>query len=519
MPFAVRRAAVGVAIITLVAALLLARPASGAQFWDVPDGSVYAGAVSWLVGEGITTGVSSGGFAPQAPVTRGQMALFLWRQAGQPAAGSGAQFWDVPDGSVYAGAVSWLVGEGITTGVSSGGFAPQAPVTRGQMALFLWRQAGQPAAGSGAQFWDVPDGSVYAGAVSWLVGEGITTGVSSGGFAPQAPVTRGQMALFLWRQAGQPSPAAPPTSEPSPSPSPSPSLDPPPPPPPALHDKLYPDTALAAGEVLSSANGEQNFVMQGDGNLVLYRGSTVLWASGTDGHPGARVVMQSDGNLVVYKDGRPLWDSNTDGNPVAFLAVQDDGNVVIYAPTGRAVWSTNTVVQPPSGGGTTGGGDLASLCGRTYDYSCLSRFGYGAADTGTWAEWYYRYASSNYHNCTRFVAYYLAHFLNMQPPGGSFGDAWNWGKTDGEGGQTSRTSLKERGYAVDGTPRVGDIAWYDRDAYSSFGHVGVVVEVGAGYVIVASDSYTEPVGYTQVVRQTPSGRYPTGFIHVGTPNW
>jgi hypothetical protein len=41
--------------------------------------------------------------------------------------------------------------------------------------------------------------------------------------------------------------------------------------------------------------------MQGDGNLVLYDyAGHPRWASGTDGHHGARLVLQCDGNLVIY---------------------------------------------------------------------------------------------------------------------------------------------------------------------------------------------------------------------------
>lgn len=90
--------------------------------------------------------------------------------------------------------------------------------------------------------------------------------------------------------------------------------------------------------------------MQNDGNSVLYeswRGSDVpVWASATDGNPGASVVMQGDGNLVVYRgDGVALWDSGTWDNPGSQLVLQDDGNAVVYAPDGRALWASDTYRQ------------------------------------------------------------------------------------------------------------------------------------------------------------------------------
>ena len=91
-----------------------------------------------------------------------------------------------------------------------------------------------------------------------------------------------------------------------------------------------------------------------------------------------------------------------------------------------------------------------SVCAKTSTFDCLARFGYGANDTGTWAESYYRgnTADAGYHNCTRFAAFYMAKYLGYGDPGSSYGAAWNWGLTDAEGGATNRTSLKERGFRV-----------------------------------------------------------------------
>ncbi len=150
-----------------------------------------------------------------------------------------------------------------------------------------------------------------------------------------------------------------------------------------------------------------------------------------------------------------------------------------------------------------------SVCAQSSTFTCLQRFGYGTADTGTWAESYYRKgtANLNFHNCTRFAAFYMQRYLGIKDPGLSFGAAGNWGLSDAEGGDITRTSLKELGYAVDTTPTVGSIAWWKS------GHVGVVIEVGAGWITVASDNYAG-AGYADVSRRTSSGYYPTGFIHV-----
>lgn len=89
-------------------------------------------------------------------------------------------------------------------------------------------------------------------------------------------------------------------------------------------DVLYPNHGV------SSCGGEYTFVVQDDGNLVEYRGTTPLWASNTVGHGGDHLVMQSDGNLVLYAGSAPLWNSRTEGHPGARFSIQDDGNIVVY---------------------------------------------------------------------------------------------------------------------------------------------------------------------------------------------
>ena len=98
---------------------------------------------------------------------------------------------------------------------------------------------------------------------------------------------------------------------------------------------------LSSGQSLTSGNGANMLVMQGDGNLVLLRQGVPQWSSRTYNHPGAYATMQGDGNLVVYSSaGAPLWYSGTSGNPGATTYLQDDGNIVIYARLPS--WSSNT---------------------------------------------------------------------------------------------------------------------------------------------------------------------------------
>ena len=106
-------------------------------------------------------------------------------------------------------------------------------------------------------------------------------------------------------------------------------------------DRLSAGAGLTAGQSLHSPSWAFQVTVQADGNVVVYRGGSARWSTGTYGHPGARLALQSDGNLVVYDTrGVALWNSGTYGSGNADqLAMQDDGNLVLYAGS-RAVWAT-----------------------------------------------------------------------------------------------------------------------------------------------------------------------------------
>lgn len=105
---------------------------------------------------------------------------------------------------------------------------------------------------------------------------------------------------------------------------------------------------LRAGERLMPGQqlekGPYVFVMQQDGNLVLYKNGKPLWASNTDGRAVQNLIMQNDGNLVMYGyNNKPVWASGTNGKDGAYLILQSDGNVVIYyIPPVQPVWDTGT---------------------------------------------------------------------------------------------------------------------------------------------------------------------------------
>lgn len=172
------------------------------RFVDVDPSAFYAVAADCLASRYITTGWGGDPsvFNPTGEVTRGQMAAFLWRIAGSPGHPTApllCDYSDVDKRDFYARASCWLKTQNITTGWGGDPlvFNPKAPVTRAQVAAFLWRYAGEPSAE--CTFDDVPADAYYAEAACWLKAEDITTSTNT--FNPGGVVTRGQMAAFLWR--------------------------------------------------------------------------------------------------------------------------------------------------------------------------------------------------------------------------------------------------------------------------------------------------------------------------------
>lgn len=170
-------------------------------FVDVKQGDYYYNAVQWAVGKKITSGTSATTFTPDGICTRAQTVTFLWRSQGSPkAAGAENPFTDVSKDAYYYDAVLWAVEQGITNGTSATTFSPDATVTRGQTAAFLWRVAKQPQVDQTANpFADVTQDAYYYNAVLWAVAKEITNGTSSTTFSPDQGCTRAQIVTFLWR--------------------------------------------------------------------------------------------------------------------------------------------------------------------------------------------------------------------------------------------------------------------------------------------------------------------------------
>ena len=173
-------------------------------FIDVPAKAFYVDPVAWAVKNDITKGVDDTHFGSNMACTRGQVVTFLWRAAGCPEPeNTKTNFTDIKAGAFYEKAVAWAVEQGITNGLSSEKFGPDATCSRGQIVTFLWRFRGKPAPENAVTpFKDLKAGGFYLEAVAWAVENEVTNGMTATTFGPDATCTRGQVVTFLYRTAG-----------------------------------------------------------------------------------------------------------------------------------------------------------------------------------------------------------------------------------------------------------------------------------------------------------------------------
>ena len=172
------------------------------RFDDVAESAWYYTAVEYVAENGIMSGVSAREFAPNAGFSRAMLAQTLYAMSGKPAVKAEGTFADVVANAWYADAVNWAAEKGYVSGVGDGKFAPDASVTREQMALILYRYAGSPDASGMAQkeFADSSSVSAYAAdAIRWAVHEGLISGMENNTLVPQGTATRAQVATILMR--------------------------------------------------------------------------------------------------------------------------------------------------------------------------------------------------------------------------------------------------------------------------------------------------------------------------------
>ena len=129
------------AMLVLGSVTVLAAPAN--RFDDVLEDAWYVEDINYVIQNNLMNGMSDTSFGPDDLMTRGQFVAMLGRLAGvEDASITDPQktvFNDVNATDYYASHVAWASELGIVKGIDETSFAPNANVTREQMAALVAR--------------------------------------------------------------------------------------------------------------------------------------------------------------------------------------------------------------------------------------------------------------------------------------------------------------------------------------------------------------------------------------------
>lgn len=186
-------------------AAILAVPAAGAAYADIPVGSALSGEVRKAVQYGLMEGYGAARFGYGDPMTRAQFVTVLGRMmdwAASPAENLITSAMELPAGlsDTYRNAVNYAVKNDVVDANTP--FRPSDRVTRGEMSEMLVRALGLKSAAALAEkgislpFGDVTSRRGYI-TVAYTIG--MTNGTSANTFSPDSTATRAQAAAMMVR--------------------------------------------------------------------------------------------------------------------------------------------------------------------------------------------------------------------------------------------------------------------------------------------------------------------------------
>ena len=178
-------------------------------FDDINPNEWFAGYVAAVTSAGLFQGVGDRQFSPSLNMTRAMFVQTLANLDGVNLAALGGRtprYNDVAAGAWYFGAVEWASALGLNANISGANFQPNAPITREQIAVMLYRYINAMALNTGVHaaanvpFADQGTISPWAvNAVNAVRAAGIVTGRADGTFDPHATATRAEVAAIFAR--------------------------------------------------------------------------------------------------------------------------------------------------------------------------------------------------------------------------------------------------------------------------------------------------------------------------------
>lgn len=190
----------------MAAAMLFANGAAAAAAAYADTGGHWAAeAIGKWSDRGVVQGRTGGIFDPNGSVTRAEFVSMLSRLFGYTDKAD-ARFADVPAGAWYAEDLSKASAAGIVYGDAAGRLNPNAPISRQEAAVLLYRALGLRAGDEGAAdgFSDANRIAAWSrDAVLALVENGYMSGKPGAVLAPDAGLTRAEAVKLIGNAAGE----------------------------------------------------------------------------------------------------------------------------------------------------------------------------------------------------------------------------------------------------------------------------------------------------------------------------
>jgi len=330
------------------------------NFVDVSTNNWFYNAVNFVFTNGYMEGTSPTTFAPNRSLTRAEVAVILYRLAGEPSVTGQSPFTDVT-AAWQLDAVIWAASNNIVNGIGNNLFAPGRFVTREEFsamfhrfAVFSGENVSIPGTANLNRFPDHADVSNWAvDYMRWATHTGLIGGTSVGTLNPGGTTTRAQCAQIIQRYVtGETAPIAP---------------TPPPTTPPATPGTVTLITGthtvgqnIPAGRYVITAQGHGNFVIRNADNrlhvneiLNDMQGTSTQGISSFTTNIGVGYTIEIRGNLraaVFTPATRALattlttghWVVGTDiaaGTYYATPAAGSSGNFIVHHANGRLAYN------------------------------------------------------------------------------------------------------------------------------------------------------------------------------------
>lgn len=171
-------------------------PATAAD--DLPKTHGFYEEVTYLMDKGIVEGYPDGTAQPNSIVTRAEAAIMIGKLKGFDGTQVAGGFSDVTKDMKASGYIAAAKEAGYINGYDDGTFRPDAPITRGDMAIILSKVFVAPFFGA-SNYADVSTNMHAHDAIHQISGASIAVGYPDGQFDPTAATTRGQFSAFLAR--------------------------------------------------------------------------------------------------------------------------------------------------------------------------------------------------------------------------------------------------------------------------------------------------------------------------------